>query len=63
MLLQFFLLQTTKKDNIMAVWINITNPKHWFESKEQFEFVKWISQEFEAQWVNGIYKTPPLIKS
>jgi hypothetical protein len=35
-------------------WTNITNPKDWFESKEQCEFVKWAAELFEAQEVRGL---------
>lgn len=42
----------------MTAWPNITNPKDWFESREQFEYVKWLAEEFEAQEVVGIDKTP-----
>ncbi len=38
----------------MTTWINIVNPKEWFTSKEQFEFVKWVCEEFNAQEIRGV---------
>jgi len=43
----------------MTIWINITNPKDWFVSKEQFELFQWAAEEFEAIHVKGVHIVQP----